>query len=306
MDDAVVASYMDSLLAATGSGLHSLPTDNGPEFEGREVNALHLIGDARWALIDRHELWRDSGEGWRLRARNDDLRLNCLIVLDRDLWVGASEARLLRLDDGTLLPLETFDAAPGRDEWFTPWGGPPDVRSLASANGDLFANVHVGGILRSDSAGSSWGPTIEIRSDVHEVVALPGKHLVAATAWGLARSLDRGATWEFEDEGLDATYARAIAVSPDALFMTAAQGPRGGRAALYRRPLEGSGFTKCEGGLPEWFDDNINTGCVAARDSNVAFGTEDGRVFYSQDEGASWELVAGDLGPVRWLEFVPD
>jgi hypothetical protein len=306
MGCAIVASYMATLFAATGSGLHSLPTDNGPEFAGREVNALHLGGDTRWALVDRHELWRDAGEGWQLPARNDDLRLNCLIVIGSDVWVGASEARLLRLDHDTLLPSETFDAAPGRDEWFTPWGGPPDVRSLAADNGDLFANVHVGGILRSDSAGSSWEPTIEIGSDVHEVVALRGKHVVAATARGLARSLDRGATWEFEDEGLDATYARAIAVSRDALFMTASQGPRGGRAALYRRPLEGSGFTKCEGGLPEWFDDNINTACVAAWDSNVAFGTEDGRVFLSSDQGTSWEQVAADLGPARWVEFAPD
>jgi hypothetical protein len=84
------------------------------------------------------------------------------------------------------------------------------------------------------------------------------------------------------------------------VLLTASTGPRGGRAALYRRPLDGSGsFQKCEGGLPEWFAENINTACVATFGSQVAFGTHDGRVYLSDDSGVTWAQVAKDLGEVR-------
>jgi hypothetical protein len=55
--------------------------------------------------------------------------------------------------------------------------------------------------------------------------------------------------------------------------------------------------------LPEWFDDNIDTGCLAARGARVAFGTEDGRLFCSPDGGASWELLGKGLPAVRCVSF---
>lgn len=300
---------MSALHVATASGLRSVGGTDRPEMDDRDVNVLHVdAAGNRWALVDRHELWRDAAGSWEMVARSADHRLNCLAVHGENVWVGASDARLGRLEEEELVWSQSFDAAPGRDEWFTPWGGPPDVRSLTVGDGHLFVNVHVGGILRSDLDGSAWEPTIDIGSDVHEVTTGPGGDgsVVAATAWGLALSGDRGETWEFEGEGLHASYARAVGLTDGALFMTASQGPFGGRAAIYRRLRDGRGFTKCENGLPEWFAGNIDTGCVATSGARVAFGTEDGRVFLSEDEGSSWEQAAADLTPVRWLEFGPD
>ena len=38
------------------------------------------------------------------------------------------------------------------------------MRTIAAgAEGELYVNVHVGGILRSDDDGASWRPTIDIR-----------------------------------------------------------------------------------------------------------------------------------------------
>jgi hypothetical protein len=296
---------MATLYAATASGLHSFGATERREFDGRDVRALHAEPTGRrWTIVDESELWRDAGNGWEESARFSDGRLNCVSVHDGNVWVGAAEARLLLLEGGGLEPRQDFDEAPGREDWFTPWGGPPDVRSLASNDGYLFANVHVGGILRKDPGVNSWVPTIAIDSDVHEVVIDPsdGSEL-AATAQGLAVSRDKGETWEFDDDGLHSSYARAIAVGTDSLFMSAAKGPFGGPAAVYRRRLDGPGFVKCERGLPEWFDDNIDTGSLGIEGRSVAFGTQDGRVFASSDEGESWEEVASGLAPVRWVEF---
>src|SRR5207247_7541735 len=134
-----------------------------------------------------------------------------------------------------------YRRAPGRNDWTTPWGGPPDTRSLAADGNALYANVHVGGILRSTDAGTNWAPTIDVDADVHQVVAGfdDAGRVLAATAEGLAVSNDGGDTWAFETEGLGATYSRAAAVAGDVVLASASRGPRGDGAAVYRRPLEG-------------------------------------------------------------------
>ena len=53
--------------------------------------------------------------------------------------------------------------------------------------------------------------------------------------------------------------------------------------------------------LPDWFDDNIDTACLAARGHEAAFGSPDGRVFASIDEGETWTAVAEGLPQIRCL-----
>ena len=162
----------------------------------------------------------------------------------------------------------------------------------------MFANVHVGGILRAADPEGVWEPTIDVDADVHQVVADPGTvgHVVAATALGLAESSDAGRTWRFSTEGLHAPYARAVALDGDVLFLSASTGPRGGRAAVYRREPGQDVFGKCEGGLPDWFGQNIDSHRLAAAGGTVVFGTEEGEVFLSEDGGVSWEMAAEGLG----------
>lgn len=297
-----------NLAVGTASGLRFLGSERKPLFGGAVVNGLVPDDGGLLALIDGNSLQRIDGDEPRGLARSEELRLNCAIATaTAGVFVGASEARLLRLEDGELRPVAAFDTAEGRDEWFTPWGGPPDVRSVAAApSGALFANVHVGGILRSDDDGGSWRQTIDIRADVHEVVASGDSDLLlAATARGLATSEDGGADWTFSTDGLHADYCRAVALMGEILFLTASIGPRGGRAAIYRRALDASTFEKCEGGLPEWFGDNIDTGRLVVSGNEVAFGTSDGSIFLSQDGGDSWEQIAQDLPAVRSVAVVP-
>jgi hypothetical protein len=289
------------ILVATTDGVVELP-DGTRALDGTEVNALSLAGEARYAIVDSASVLRDEGDGWQDVARVREGRANCLIASKAGLFVGASEAHLLKEEGGDLVILEAFESAPGRDEWFTPWGGPPDVRSLAEDDSDsLYCNVHVGGILRSDDGGETWTPTIDIGSDVHEVTTAP-ETVIAATAWGLASSTDKGISWEFDEGGLHATYARAVALADDTIVMSASSGPRGDSSALYRRRLDTPGsFERCGGELPEWFSTNINTGCVAAVGTTVAFGTDEGEVYLSNDSAATFTRVADDLAPVRWV-----
>jgi len=269
------------------------------------VNSLALTDSLRYALANRATVLNNDGEGWQEIARVREVRANCLIPARSGLFVGTSDAHLLKEEGGRFVTLDAFESAPGRDEWFTPWGGPPDVRSLAEDDrGTLYCNVHVGGILRSDDGGASWTPTIEIRSDVHEVTTAADK-VIAATAWGLASSTDEGGSWEFDDGSLHATYARAVVVAGDVVVMSASSGPRGDASTLYRRSLDAPGsFVRCGGELPEWFSDNVDTGCLAASGETVAFGTENGELFLSDNSGETFTRVAGNLASVRWVELL--
>ncbi len=73
--------------------------------------------------------------------------------------------------------------------------------------------------------------------------------------------------------------------------------------AVYRKPLDGGAFERCQTGLPRWFDGNVDTACLAASGRLVAFGTEDGGLYVSRDAGETWALHAKDLGAVRAVAF---
>ena len=282
-----------------------------PSFGPREVSALAVRDGGVWAVAERRVIARGDPDGaWVDVARSDGFDLACLAPTSHGVLAGTEEAHLLRLvgDDGVLAPLEAFETVGGRETWFTPWGGPPAVRSIAQdLAGRLHANVHVGGIPRSVDAGASWEPTIDIDADVHQVVAHPTEPdvVLAAGAVGLAVSVDGGSSWRIEREGLHANYARAVAVAGDRVLLSVSNGPRGGRAAIYRTALEpGSTFERCTEGLPEWFDGNIDSGWLDARGSEVAFGTGDGEVFVSDDAGERWTRAATGLPSIRAVRLV--
>jgi hypothetical protein len=289
-----------TLLVATAGGLHEVAERGGRvHLEGRDVTAVHGLG---WAVLDGREVVHCEHGSWApYGALPEGMRAASLEVAAHEVLVGTEGAALLRRDDEGVTPLPAFERAPGREEWYTPWGGPPDTRSLAVADdGTLFANVHVGGILRSED-GASWEPTIDLHVDVHQVAAVPGTAtVVAATGTGFAISGDGGRTWAVDDEGLHASYLRAVAVAGDAVVVSASRGPGGGDAALYRRPLAGGAFERIGAGLPA-LGGNVDTGWVVADGDLVAVALADGSVHRSEDGGRTFECVADGLPAPRWL-----
>ena len=292
-------------MVATSDGLHALDergTTEPVQHAGRPVTAVMRDGPQLWAIIDGGQIWHAPDAEWREIARLEGIEATCLAMTDA-VYVGTSEARLFRLTGTELEPVAGFDRAEGRADWFTPWGGPPAVRSFAEWDEDVFVNVHVGGILRTSDHGHSWSPTIDIDADVHQV-AITADLVLAACAGGLATSTDRGSTWTMRRDGLDAPYARAVVVSGDTVLVSASRGPRGGRAAVYRGDIRGGAL---ERRTTEWFDDNIDTYCLDALNdgSFAAFGTSDGRLFASDDGGSNWREIASGLPAVRHVLVVP-
>jgi len=294
-----------TILVATDEGLHLVNGDGAARVDdlaGREVGALAPAGDGWWALVDGRELWRSAdGSGWAMSAKVPKRRATCLATTPAGLLVGTARAHLLRLEADRLVPVRSFEETEGREAWYTPWGAPADVRSIsAGADGAAYVNVHVGGVLRSGDR--TWRPTLDIEHDVHQVLVPPGHPglVLVAAADGFGRSGDGGDTWQWDNDGLHAHYCRAVAVAGGTVLISASSGHHGRRATVYRRPLDGSApFERCRIGLPEWFSDNVDTGCLVARDRTVVIGTEDGSVFLSEDSGERWDDIAKGLAPVR-------
>ncbi|MDP9340951.1 MAG: glycoside hydrolase [Actinomycetota bacterium] len=300
---------MTEILVGTAGGLRVLGERPRAILEGHAVAALARADGTWWALIDGHEVWRDVLGTPERATAIPALRGNCLVATEGGtLLTGTAEARLFRIDDGAAEPVASFDRVEGRDAWYTPWGGPPDVRTMsAGPDRAIYANVHVGGIPVSRDGGESWTPTIEVDADVHQVLARPDHpgNVLAATAWGFAVSRDGGDIWEFVTDGLHAGYSRAVALAGDTVLLTASTGPRGrAQAAVYRRPVDQRGdtaFERCRGGLPEWFEGNIDSGWLDARGEEAAFAAPDGSVWVSTDAGRTWEQAAFDLPEPRWV-----
>ncbi len=298
-----------SVLVGTAAGLEYLSSDQPPELAGHSITSLAPDGVGLWAITDQNTIWYRPWQGtWQVMAASHQWRLTCLRPLGATLLVGTSEAHLLQLVDGDLQPRDHFEHLEDYQGWYTPWGAPPEVRSLAlGAEGEWYVNVHVGGIIRSSDQGRTWQSTLDFHADVHEVRTVPHRPgwVVAATAQGLASSTDGGHTWAFDRANLHSSYARAVAVGQDTLLMSSCTGPHGGQAAVYRRSLDQAGsFQKCSQGLPEWFADNIDTGRLDAWGDFAAFGTRDGQVFLSEDAGQSWRQLVSGLPPILGLCLV--
>ena len=281
------------ILAGTAKGLFVFGDDERIELEGEKVTSL--AGD--YAITDEAVLWRN---GERV-ASFDGRRAQCLLA-GEPLYVGADEANLLRIADGAVTVDEAFANAPARDEWYTPWGGPPDVRSITRArDGMLYVNVHVGGVLRLDDG--EWTPTLEIDADVHQVLADPddASTVYAASARGFGVTRDGGHSWHFTYAGTHGRYMRSVAVAGDHILVGVASDYRGIDGALYRTDRAVDGRFEQVG--PPNVKGHVDTHALDARGSDAAFGTHDGAVWASRDAGGTWERIAEGLPEVNCVSL---
>ena len=300
-----------TVLVGTIDGLHQIGNHPTIELPGHEVRSLARNGSRWWAVVDMRAAWqRGDDHRWQeMGSVPDPGKAICVLATPQEVLVGTTGAHLSRVRDKTLESIASFDAVSGRNSWFNPGGREPDVRSMSTdAAGTFYVNVHVGGIVRSLDSLQSWEPTIEVNADVHQVLYDPRSGLLlAACQQGFGVSEDQGESWRFDTEGLHGTYLRAVAVAEGTVLVTASTGPFTNHAAVYRKPVTSMGpFERCTEGLPDRFLENINTFNLAASNARVVFGTADGSVYYSENEGENWELLAEDLPTPRCLVFADE
>ncbi len=223
-----------------------------------------------------------------------------LLVVSEDpltLLIGTDEgAYVYRLvgEKGPAERVVAFDELECRKDWYTPWGGPPAVRTFAKTqDGFCYADIHVGSIMRSADEGISWEPvTPELHKDVHQVATCPADdhQVYANTANGVYVSKDRGNSWVNRIEGLPVRYGTAIAVhpaDPDLLIATVQNGPRGGGAWLCRSENGGATWTQLNDQLTE-STDRISTGCIAFTSDGTAWAVIGKTLYIGRDRATDW------------------
>jgi hypothetical protein len=117
--------------------------------------------------------------------------------------------------------------------------------------------------------------------------------VVAAAAVGLCASSDGGATWVVEKAGLHAPHCSAVQFVGDDVLVSEAVDPFAPQGAIYRRGLdEHCPLVKVAGGLPEWLDGKVDTGCIATHGSAVALADMGGNICVSADTSRTWSRQA--------------
>ena len=300
---------MAQILVGTRDGLHRFDASGnalGIEHAGREVTTIAPEGSELWAILDGKEVVHTAGVDWWFRVANlSGRRGNCIADTRAGVILGTSDAHLYRIAGKGVERVRSFERAPGRKQWFTPWGGPPETRSITEDRDTVYVNVHVGGVLRSSDHGESWQPTIDIGTDIHRVTTGHGR-VYAAGAQGLNVSQDKGDTWSASHEGLKGSYCRGVTVCGDTVLVSAADGPRGGHSGVYWSSVDGRSFERATQGLPEWFSHNVDSLWLDAfpNGSLAAFGTEDGNLFASTDQGRSWSQIARGLPGMTRVQLI--
>ena len=311
------------MLATTTTAVYSLAElldGSGPRevFRGdgvvRAAEGAGLVvaamGDGTVVLVS------DAGD--ERIATGIDEPIESLLILDAEgpeVLIGTEAPHVYLLEGASVGRVESFGQLPCRDGFHTPWGGPAAVRSLAAApDGFVYADIHVGSIMRSPDRGRSWQPvTPELHEDVHQVATCPAgpKRVYANTADGVWISNDRGDSWRHRADDLDNRYGRGITAAPgnpDVILATVSDGPHGDNVhgELWRTDDAGRTWRHITDGFPASTPDNINTYHVAFETDELAWAVVGDAVYVSGDGGVSWRQIWRGPEPIIMLAAARD
>ena len=227
------------------------------------------------------------------------------------VYVGSEPATVYRSDDGgsSWEEFAGFRAVPESADWgFHSPTRDSHVRDLRVAPNDpncLYAGIEVGGMVRSDDAGSSWRQLPGLDDDIH-CVHLSGDRpdsVFVATARAPYRSDDGGASWELINSGLDRRYTLHIAAAPDdanLVLVTVSENSRRGNPQFYRSTDAGNTWNLVNDiGHGEQPQDMVVAFDWDPQDTNRVYaGTDGGELFASEDRGITWQRIPVQLPTV--------
>jgi len=222
---------------------------------------------------------------------------------------------------------------PHRPRWM-PGGGGLCLHTILTdpARHDrLTIATSTGGVYRTDDGGKTWQARNHgIQADflkeknpefgqcVHKVARHPSKpdRLFLQHHFGLYRSENGGDTWKEASHGVPSDFGFPMVVhprKPETVYIVPLQAdqfrcPPEGKLRVYRTRDGGRSWKPLSRGLPQ--EDCYDTVLRDAMSvdqgdpAGVYFGTRNGRLYGSRDEGETWSLVADDLPPVTCVRAV--
>lgn len=319
---------MSELVLGTDEGVFAFHPDSG-KFHAEDGPGkramLAAAGETVYAVSEDAAVWRRDGHNhWELMnshaVEDQPWTLGADARVPGLVWMGVSPAMVYRSgDDGkSWTGCVSFNEIPGRETWtFPPPPHIPHVRSISpdpAKAGGVYVGVEEGGVFRSVDDGATWESLNEgLFFDIHEVLANPdGQHVYATTGSGFHRSEDGGQSWRLIDGGLDRPYTMPLVAAPEdpaLLYTAAAATPPPGwqtngtaNAAIYRSEDGGVNWSQLETGLPASFEKMVRT--MVAGPGGSLFAAVASELYVSEDRGEHWNLIKGDVPPVRSMVLV--
>ncbi len=239
------------------------------------------------------------------------------------LWAGIEPAALFKSEDrGETWSLNTaLDEQPSRAKWVPGFGG-MGLHSIAIDAADpkfMQVGISVGGVYTSKDGGASWAQDNtqtgapkatdgterpDVFGCIHKLLAHPKVSGVRFMRVHLeVYWRDQGeATWTYRTEGLPTHFGFAAAIHPrdpktawciplHDLKRTAVDPG----IAVFKTTDRGATWTRNEAGLPKGAPlESLREGMDNDEfdDVGVYFGTANGDVYASRDEGKSWDRIA--------------
>jgi photosystem II stability/assembly factor-like uncharacterized protein len=190
----------------------------------------------------------------------------------------------------------------------------------------MHVAMSTGGVYRTTDGGASWEPAtqgikVEFAPEdvqypawgqcVHKAARDPENpdRLYAQNHGGVYRTDDAGTSWTSIADGLPTEFGFPVVAHPrrgDTIYLfplvdAGERFPKDGRAMVYRSKDAGATWEGLGDGLPEGLYAAVMRDAMCVDDAEPAgiyFGTREGTVYGSNDEGDSWQVVAEHLPDV--------
>jgi len=186
----------------------------------------------------------------------------------------------------------------------------------------MFVAISSGGVYRTEDGGLSWtaqnrgiratfmpNKNPEFGQCIHKIAMHPAhpERLYLQNHWGLYRSDDYGENWKDIANGVPSDFGFAIIVhprNPDCAYIIPVESDQfrcscDGRLRVYRTRNCGASWEPLSRGLPQKlaYETVLRDALVADSfdPAGIYFGTRNGQLFGSRDEGRTWQKIIDGL-----------